>query len=158
MTWLLRRLDSFVSTLFAALAGIAASQFLSFVQQYRQRLGGHLAEAQFNVRQTMDGPVYRGMDAEAQRQLLGPLVGRVNDLNDANTALATARPWELPWAFLQAADWEIASGALADFQPALPVDAASLLYTAAGLLLGWAVYDLLKWPFRRRRSADAGAA
>lgn len=153
MRWFLSRLDSLASTVVAAVLGVGASQFMAFVQQYRQRLGGHLAEAQFNVRQTMDGPVYRGLDPEAQRSLLGPLVGRVDDLNEANTALATARPWELPWAFLRTADWDVAAGALADFQPAVPLDLASLVYAALGLLLGWLIYDLLKIPFRRRRRA-----
>ena len=152
MKWLLSRVDSFLSTATASVTAIGASQFLTFIQQYRQRLGGHLAEAQLNLRQTIEGPVFKGLDQDAQRILIGPLEGRLNDLNEANTALSTAESWRLPWKFLQNADWDIASAALAEFQPAIPLDLTSVLYTITGLVLGWLIYDILKIPFRRRKS------
>jgi len=152
MRWFLSRVDMLARTFAAAVLGGGASQFMAFVQQYRQRLGGHLAESQFNIRQTMEGHVYRGLDLERQRSLLSPLETRVNDLNDTNTVLATARPWELPWSFLRTADWDIAAGTFADFQPAMPLDVVSLVYAALGLLVGWLLYGVLKMPFRRSRS------
>ena len=151
MRWLLGKLDSLLSTVIGAAAGLAASQVLAFIQQYRQRLGGHLAEAQLNLRETLDSELYRGLEPAAQRALASPLADRVSDLADTLNALGSSGPWLLPWAFVRELELGIAAATLAEFRPALPLDLVSLSYGAAGILVGWLVYDLLKAPFRRRR-------
>ncbi|MBT3395783.1 MAG: DUF2937 family protein, partial [Alphaproteobacteria bacterium] len=50
MKWFFAKIDSLIGTIFAAAMGLLTSQFLAFVQQYRQLLNGRLAEAQRNVR------------------------------------------------------------------------------------------------------------
>jgi len=37
------------------------------------------------------------------------------------------------------------------FQPALPLDASSLLYGIAGIFIGWLIYGAIKTPFMRRK-------
>ena len=150
MKWLLGKLDSLVSTVVGAAGGVAASQILAFIGQYRQRLGGHLAEAQFNLRETLDGAVYQGLEPAAQRAMAVPLSDRVTELADAVSALGSSNPWVLPWTFVRQIDFGIAAATLGDFAPALPLDTVSLAYGAAGILFGWLVYDLIKTPFRRR--------
>lgn len=151
MSWLVRKIDSLIGAVVAAAGALGASQFPAFVLAYRQRLGGHLAEAQFNIRQTVDSQLYGTLDPEAQRALLVPMLARLSELNDASNALSLARSWELPWVFVRELDWSIARAALEGFQMSLPANLSGLGYAGVGLVLGWIVYDLVKVPFRRRR-------
>ncbi len=144
MKWLFRKLDSLIGTIFAAATGIIAWQFLAFVQQYRQRLGGHLAEAQLAERQTRQAP-----GARPSEELIQAMQDRVTDLADGVNAISAASPFGAPWAFLLNFDADIVFGTLHDFSAALPLDPASLTYGIAGIVLGWALYGSLKKLFRR---------
>ncbi len=144
MNWLKAKLDSLMSTLCGVAFGFAAWQFLEFVQQYRQRLGGHLDEAKLTVGRAVDV-------AGAPSQL-----GRAAALQGHDTALANAGPFELPFVFLRELDLGIARETLRIFQPAIPVDGKSLIYAGIGLVLGWLAWDLAKLPFRKRRGPPPG--
>ena len=146
MRWLFRKLDSLVAAMFAALGGIAASQFLAFLQQYRQRLGGRLEEAEANYLLIRDGTLYRAVDESTRAQLAEAAQARVEVLATAYDAIDAADPFAKPFVFLRHIDGEIARTAFAAFQPALPLDPVSLAYGGAGLGLTWIVYELLKAP------------
>jgi hypothetical protein len=143
MNWLGRKLDSLIGTLFAASFALAASQLLEFIQQYRQRLGGHLVEAQYAFRQTIDGDL-PGFNAAARQALATPQQERITELAQAANALTSAGPWELPWKFLWHIDFAVAGGTLKDYQPAMPLDLVSVSYAAAGMVLGWMLWELIK--------------
>ena len=144
MKWLFGKFDSLIGTVFAAAAGLLASQFLAFIQQYRQRLGGHLAEAQLAERQTREA-----QGARPSPELLQTMSDRVTELADAVNAVGTASPFAVPFQFLLNFNTDIVFGTLHDFQPALPLDAASLVYGVSGIVIGWALYGGIKRPFRR---------
>lgn len=144
MKWLFRKLDSLIGTIFAASIGILAWQFLTFIQQYRQRLGGHLDEAQLAARQTREA-----QGGRPSPELIQAMQDRVTDLADGFNAIGAASPFGVPWAFLFNFDADIVFGTLHDFRPALPLDPASLIYGIAGIVLGWALYGGLKNLFRR---------
>jgi hypothetical protein len=159
VNWFGRKLDSLFSTLFAASFALAASQLLEFIQQYRQRLGGHLAEAQLAFRQTI-GADLPGINAAARQALAMPQQERITELATASNALASAGPWELPWQFLWHLDFGVAGGTFRAYQPALPLDVVSLSYAAAGMVLGWMTWELVKFlvrPSRRARRAQSAA-
>jgi hypothetical protein len=54
-------------------------------------------------------------------------------------------------------DRAIAEATLTNFNPSLPLDSASLVYSLIGIMLGWLIYELIKLPFavlgRRHRTA-----
>jgi hypothetical protein len=100
-----------------------------------------LAEAQLAERQTRQ--------AQPSEELLQTMQGRVTDLADGVNAISGASPFGAPWAFLLNFDADIVFGTLHDFSPALPLDSASLTYGVAGILLGWALYGILKNFFGR---------
>ena len=74
MKWLAAKVDSLIGTVFAAVMGLLASQFLAFIHQYRQSLGGHLAKAQLAERQTREA---RG--GQPTPELLQTMSDRVTD-------------------------------------------------------------------------------
>lgn len=153
MGWLVRKFDRLIGTVIAALVGLGTSQLLTFIQQYRQRLGGHLAEAERNLRAIATDETFSTLDAASRARLNEAAAARVEDLRVAYEALGQASAFGRPVAFFQTVDRDIAIGTLMSFQPALPLDASSIVYGLIGIVLGLVVYDLLKSPVRlvRRR-------
>ncbi len=149
----------------AVLAGLIGSQGPEFAQQYRQRLGGALAEL---------NRIIAEFDAEAKRQNLTPAEG-VNRLEDNADPLARERGEDMAEAIdrarrlseqLQAIesgnpltrlyvvarnfDPEIAKSALDDYEPAAPLTLGALAAAGFAAFWGWAATHLIAWPFRRR--------
>ncbi|HZD25839.1 MAG TPA: DUF2937 family protein [Alphaproteobacteria bacterium] len=144
--WVGRKVDSLIAAMFAAALGVAASQVLAFVQQYLQRLGGHLDEASRTLLKVQTGEAFPTLGPEARRQVADELLQRVHALDAADQAIRHAGPLGRPVAFVMHLDPEIARSTLDAFEPALPLDAASLAYAAAGLFIGWLAWELVKAP------------
>ncbi len=146
MRWLLGRLDALAAAVAAACGGIAAAQLPAFVQQYRQRLGGHLAEAERALRAAVENTA--GLTEAARDQLAAVAAARVDVLAQAYDALGRGDAITRPLAFLRHADWDIARAAWADFTPALQADTAGAVYGFAGMVLAWLAWELIKAPLR----------
>ncbi len=125
-----RRIDRLIAAGLATLAGGAGSQLIAFVQQYQQRLGGHLDEALLFQQRIL---ALAGGDGG--ERLVEAAAARVAELQRAADAIAGAGPFAKPFVVLGHLDRAIAAGTLKDFQPALALDSASLGYTAAGAAL-----------------------
>jgi len=160
-------------TLAGGLAGaVTTSQFPEFSQQYTQRLGGAvdaLAEvvADFDASAQAVGlsrdaalAQLQGTDFLNRRrvdmtQTFGRYVALKGDLAELKGAGPFMRAYHLP----RLTDPQIAAAAWDDYQPALPLNFAGIIFGGVGfvlasLLLG-AVLKLLVWPFRRRDAAKA---
>ncbi len=138
----MRRLFRFVDYLaeraVAAIVAVAFSQFFAFIQQYRQRLGGHLDEARRSFETVANDERTAGTDA--QKVLMDTLGARVDDLQQAYDAIFAAPVLLKPVVFLLHLDPIVAEGTLADFAPQIPLDLASLIYAAIGLILAAVIY------------------
>ncbi len=152
MHWLLRRLDSFIGTLFAATIGLAASQVFAFIQQYLQRLGGHLSEAERQHQQILTGALYETMDEATRAKIAQAAADRIADLREAVDTILNAGILTKPVAFFRHFDDDVALGTLSAFQPALPLDPSSLVYGCAGIFIGWLIYGAVKAPFVRHHA------
>lgn len=153
MRWTLRKCDSLLGTILAAVAGLGFAQLPALVQQYLQRLGGHVDEAQLNLSQVTAGAGFRNLDAPAREVLSVSLETRVNELEFGERAISSASASARPFIFLRELDPEIAMAALRAFEPAVPLSMAGLIYGVAGIVVGWLLYELLKTPigFAMRR-------
>jgi len=139
MRWVFAKIDSLIGTIFAAAMGLLTSQFLAFIQQYRQLLNGRLAEAQRNVRVPREAEGVPAAPAYFQ-----DLTDRVTELADALNALSTANPFAVPIAFIFTIDLDSVFAALKEFEPSIPIDTASLVYGISGMVIGWALYGVIK--------------
>jgi hypothetical protein len=140
-----RRIDRLIAAGLAVLAGGAGSQLLAFVQQYQQRLGGHLDEAGLFQQRIL---ALAGGDGG--ERLVAAAAARVAELQWAADAIAGAGPFAKPFVVLGHLDRAIAAGTLSDFQPALPLDPASLGYTAGGAAVALIAYGALRSVLTRR--------
>jgi len=140
-----RKLDSMTGAVIGAAGALAASQWREYLQQYRQRLGGHLDEARGQVLHLSD---LRELAGEAQRQVVSNMMAasqaRADSLAETLRALAEATPPLQPVVFVRHFDPVAARATLESFQPALPMDAASLAWAVAGLVGALMLYELVK--------------
>ena len=152
MGFLLRAVDRLIAAGLSVAGALSASQLQAFIQQYLQRLGGHLDEARLAVERLLSSATYQATD-QATRDALAALArARVIELEAAMMALRDAPPVSLPLTFLRHFDSGVAAAAFRDFQPAIPLDVISLVYAAAAALAAPALYGLLKLPFIAIRS------
>lgn len=151
------------------------SQAPEFMQQYLQRLGGHLDEARRQLEQFTKVASQSGLSLEkfiAQTNAnpdgavakLGGVMReageRVEHLETAQAAIANASPLGRPFAFLQHVDAEIANATWAVYKPAVPTTVEGLLYALVGMaVLLLLYYGLIKAPcsrfLARRRAKNA---
>jgi hypothetical protein len=118
--------------LWGAIGAAVVCQVPEFLQQYTQRLGGHLDEA---------------------RRMLGTapqLAPRVGELEAAYNALLNSAGVGRVWAAATHFLTDVASGTLSIYRPAVPLGVEGLLYALIGVALGVLIGGVLALPFRRR--------
>ena len=148
--------ETLIDRLLCVVGAVLFSQAPEFMQQYLQRLGGHLAEARRQLAQ------FEELARQAGRSSLQELVAqyaanadpavtgmgrlmsetetRVGALSAAEEALRDASVWERPFVFLRQFDWEIARGTAGVFKPAVPTTLEGILYALFGVIVILAVY------------------
>ncbi len=155
------------------LGAVAFCQLPEFIQQYLQRLGGHLdearrqlaqfeavaAQAKLTLPQFIDRTASNADDAVARLAgVMQSAVERVAELTSAEAALRNASILEKPFVFFAHLDRSIASAALDVYQPAVPTTLEGLLYAAVGMVVILGVYHgCVRYPIAavvRRRSAQ----
>jgi Protein of unknown function (DUF2937) len=157
--------EKVVDRALCVLGAALAAQLPEFMQQYLQRLGGHLDEARRQLAQFQAAASASGLtlhqliaDTSAQRDpavarlgsVIAAAAARVAELAAEVRALRGASLWARPFVFLRNLDWGIARATWADFRPAVPTTAEGLVYAAAGLLLALGLYHgLVRYPAAR---------
>ena len=154
---------------------VVFSQAPEFMQQYLQRLGGHLDEARRQLAQFQTVAAQSGLsldrfirqtNANADQAVakLGGVMSdalvRVEHLETAQAAIHGASPLSRPFVFLQHVDAEIARATWSIYQPAVPTTVEGLLYALLGMALFLGLYyGVIKVPltqlFKRRVAKKA---
>jgi hypothetical protein len=148
-----------------------------FMQQYLQRLEGHLDEARLQLDHFKQAAAQSGMTLDqliagavqnpdpSMGRLGGvvqALVARVDGLAAADAALRHASIWSRPFVFAAHLDSGIAKATWAIFRPAVPTTFEGLAYAGAGVVLILAGYHLcVRGPIAhhlQRRAAERQAA
>ncbi len=169
--------DGLIDRLLCVVGAVLCSQLPEFIQQYVQRLGGHLDEARRQLGQfqkiaaksglTFDQLMAKSRDAsEATVARLGQLmhesVVRVDALAAADAAIRDASIFSRPFVFLHHVDFSIARATGSVFKPAVPTTVEGMLYAGFGMLLILALYHgAVRYPVRRawrRRKARQAMA
>jgi hypothetical protein len=133
------------------------SQLPEFMQQYLQRLEGHLDEARLVLSRFRDAAAQSGMSLEqlvsgSSRNpdpsmgrlgaVVGQAIARVDALQAADSALRQASAWTRPFVFLEHVDGGIARATLSIYRPAVPTTAEGLTYAGFGIVFALALYHL----------------
>lgn len=156
MGWVTRKFDNLGSAVCGGAGGMGLSQGPAFTQAYLQRLGGHIDEARRTLALIERGEWLERLQPLDREQAITQFSARVAELESAYESIASAAPMLQPMVMMRHADGDIAQRAWENFTPAVPLDAASLVYTGIGVVVALLVYELTKSPallFRRRRPA-----
>ncbi len=169
--------DGLLDRALCVIGTLLFSQVPEFMQQYLQRLGGHLDEARRQLEQFQQTATQSGLtlaklieqttaNADPAVAKLGGVMtealARVDTLATAQAAMQHASLWSRPFVFLEHVDTAIAHATWTIFKPAVPTTLEGLLYSLAGMLTLLAIYHLgIKYPVActlRRRKVRPRAA
>jgi hypothetical protein len=177
---LLGAADGLLDRVLCVAGAVLFSQAPEFMQQYLQRLGGHLDEARFQLAQFQRAATQSGLTLErlisqttantdpAVARLGGVMtdaIQRVDALEQAQNAILHAPLWTRPFVFLRHLDPGIAHATWSIFKPAVPTTAEGLVYALLGVAVLLGLYQLgVKYPVacavraraRRRAAARPG--
>lgn len=147
------------------LGAVLFSQAPEFMQQYLQRLGGHLDEArrqldEYQTAATQSGQTLAQLIQHAGAspdpgvsRLAGVIAGtqtRVAQLAADEQAIRAAHALARPFVFVRHADAAIARATWQHFRPAVPTTLEGLFYALLGLFLLVSLYHgAVKLPIRR---------
>lgn len=154
----LNTFDSLIDRILCVLGAVLFSQIPEFMQQYLQRLGGHLDEARRQLAIFRDTAVKAGAtldqfihqtgaspDPGVARLggVMADAVERVGALQSAHDALLHSSLWTRPFVFLRHLDLEITRATGAIYKPAVPTTLEGLVYALAGMLVFLALYHVV---------------
>ena len=146
MDWVWRKLDVFIGAVVVAVSGVAASQAHVFLTRYVQKLGGRLDEAKAHLNNVQNGLRYRLMGDSVRSELEAEARRRLVEVQDVYHAVVDTNALLKPISFLRRSDATMLSSTWHDFIPALPVSAEGMVYTGAGMILGFLAYETIKLP------------
>lgn len=165
--------ENVLDRVLSVLGALVFAQAPEFMQQYLQRLGGHLDEARRQLQQFEQVAAQSGVtldrligqttaSAEPSVARLGHViqdtVARVDTLTASQTALHDASLWTRPFVFLRYVDLDIARATATAFKPAVPTTLEGLVYALLGVGVMLAIYYLgVKYPVSRALAARARA-
>lgn len=156
---------SLVDRILCVVGAVIFAQAPEFMQQYLQRLGGHLAEARRQLLQFEEIAKQAGKsvhelvaqyaaNADPAVVSMGKVVNdselRVQTLSAAEAALSDASVWSRPFVFLRDLDGEIARGTGSVYKAAVPTTIEGLVYALVGVIAILALYHGLAAPVCRK--------
>lgn len=157
--------DGVIDRVLCVIGTVLFSQMPEFMQQYLQRLGGHLDEARRQLANFSRVAAQSGLSLEQLIKqtstnadpavarlsgLMSEATNRVETLESAQSAIEHASLWSRPFVFLQHADAQIAQATWDVFKPAVPTTVEGLVYAVIGMLVLLATYHLgVRYPVVR---------
>jgi hypothetical protein len=162
---LLGGVDTLVDRVLCVVGAVLFSQVPEFMQQYLQRLGGHLDEARRQLAQFKNAAAQSGLTLDrligqtaanadpAVAKLGGVMTDtmtRAEHLQAAHDAILAASLWTRPFVFLRYLEADIARATWRIFQPAVPTTFEGLAYALLGMLVLLSLYHFgVRRPFAR---------
>lgn len=148
--------------------GGSVAQGPEFVQQYMQRLGGHIDELSAYItrldedanqsgisrQKALDEFTrYNSLFLQSRGRDAQFMVARHDRLTLQQSTLVEAGPFERLAVFAQNYDTEIAAATMSTYRPAIPATAEGFLLGAVGFFFGYVVGEILlrfgRWGMRR---------
>lgn len=161
--------DGMLDRIFSVLGAISFAQFPQFIQQYLQRLAGHMDEARRIVERYKLAADRAGMEFDPYVErfkedsdpvvaehgyIMAEAVERLDFLIRAVESLQQSNMFTRPFVFFGNLDTDIAWQAWLIFQPGVPTTVEGLVYALTGIAAGLIIYHALKWPVYKIRDRN----
>jgi hypothetical protein len=148
-----------IDRIFAVIGAVIFLQAPAFIQQYAQRLAGHVSELrlqvdmmrqaalmsdksleQFIQKFTSSGDV----DFARQGELMQNMLTRYQDLQSSANALQHASVFSRPFVLLSHLNWDIAKAAITSFHFEISFTLEALIYAVIGIVVGCLIYRFIR--------------
>lgn len=155
--------SSLLDRVFVVAGAFIGSQVPAFMQQYTNRLAGHVEELKHLVEaiqksaslsgKTLDQYIHKFLtnsdqDFVQQGEFMQSLVNRWDSFSTALRHLSESTVWSRPFVFIRELHYDVAGSTLYSFQPNIVLTIEGLCYTGLGILTGYSTYYLLTKIFR----------
>jgi hypothetical protein len=161
--WIARRLDTFLAAVIIAAAAIAACQSQAFIIQYMHRLNGELTTAKVELAGVETGLRYKLMSDTVRQEIETAARTHAQTLQGRYDSVAKTNLFARPLILARSGDRSLIDATWRDFVPALPLTPGSIAFAVIGMILGFVVYEAVKFPFlllirepRRRKFRKRG--
>ena len=161
--WIAHKLDAFLAAVVIAAVAIAACQSQAFVIQYLDRLGGQLNAAKVELAGVETGLRYKLMSDTVRQEIETSARSRAQTLQGSYDTVVHTNVFIRPVALARWGDPGLMDATWRGFVPALPVTPGSVAFTVIGMILGFLIYEVIKFPFillirepRRRKFRKRG--
>lgn len=154
-----RIVTRFLDRVFGVTGAFCFAQFPQFLDVYKQRLSGHLAELNLQVQQLKASSNLTGKSVDEyiagflnnpdiayaqQGKVMQQMLERWKDLTEASLTLQNANAYTRPLAFLSDLQIDVAKGVIQEFQPGLSFTVESGVYALFGIVFGTAFFFLVR--------------
>lgn len=146
MDWFLSAIDRLIAAIWVATFAIVASQADPFAAQYSARTAQHLSLAEAHLSDVQTGVRYQTMAANVRADLEAKAQQELAQWQRTHDAVANTMPLLKPIALWRTAHGPTLDATWRSFVPALPVTTWGIIDTILGLLIGFLVYEAVKWP------------
>lgn len=155
---LLSPIGNLIDRLCVVAGAFIGSQIPLFMQQYTQRLAGHVEELNrllnqmrqvaFHSNKTLEQYIQKFIsssdpDFVHQGEFMQGILLRWEEFNHAFYQLSKSSLWDRPYVFLKEIQYDIAASTLASFQPGISLNLEGFCYAGIGIVLGWAFYHMI---------------
>ncbi len=145
MDWVWRKVDVLIAAAFVSVAALGASQGHAFMTQYQERLGRDLEHARVRLNDVKTGLRYKLMSDIVRAELEATAQARFDQLNTAHTAISGAHVIK-PYALARHKEERLMEETRRGFVARLPQGPGGIIYAVIGALIGFAVYEVIKFP------------
>lgn len=147
MEWLAHKLDTFLAAVVIAAMAIAACQSQVFIIQYLSRQNAQLAVAKAELAGVETGLRYKLMSDTVRKEIETGARTRAAALQASYDSVARSNLFARPLILARSGDQALMQATWRDFVPALPETSGSIAFTIVGLVLGFVIYEVIKFPF-----------
>lgn len=161
-----RFLDSVLDRIFAILGFLFFAQGPEFIQQYIQRLGGHIDELVVQINKIKEMAEFSGKsiqqyiekfksssdtDFAGQGSFMQDILERHQSFQQVLTQLSEKNPFLKPYYFVKNLDMQVARETFNSFVPGISFTLEGIIYGIIGIFFGVALYkmikEIIKFPF-----------
>lgn len=154
-----RFFSGLIDRIFVLAGAFLGSQVPSFMQQYSNRLSGHIEELRYQIQlwsqmaaasgQSLHGYVQKFAASgdpifSRHGDHMQAMISRLDDLSQSYQVIQESSLWSKPFAFVFHMNQDLLKGTLNSFVPQMTLTVEGICYTLAGLVFGYGLFQLLR--------------
>lgn len=146
MDWIAGMVDRLAAAAVVAVFAVAASQAEPLATQYSARTARQLDEAERHFKDVQSGVRYQTVAEPVRAELEAKARSELDAARATHGQVAGVFPLLRPVMLWQARDGDAFVATAGEFVPRIPRAPWAIAFTVLGAIVGFAFYELVKWP------------